>query len=103
IYCNACRIEFPSITAYESHYEAIHRNVCSVCHKIFPGSEWLQLHLDELHDVILQMKKAKGEKIHKCYVETCKKMFSTPRMRRLHLIDKHRYPKYFPFDIVYTG
>lgn len=24
-------------------------------------------------------------------------------MRRLHLIDKHNYPKYFPFDLVYTG
>ena len=24
-------------------------------------------------------------------------------MRRLHLIDKHRYPKTFPFDIVATG
>lgn len=24
-------------------------------------------------------------------------------MRRLHLIDKHHYPKHFPFDLVYTG
>jgi hypothetical protein len=24
-------------------------------------------------------------------------------MRRLHLIDKHKYPKYFPFDLVATG
>lgn len=24
-------------------------------------------------------------------------------MRRLHLLDKHHYPKYFPFDLVYTG
>lgn len=24
-------------------------------------------------------------------------------MRRLHLVDKHHYPKYFPFDLVYTG
>lgn len=30
-------------------------------------------------------------------------MFSEPRMRRLHLIDKHHYPKYFLFDLVYTG
>lgn len=33
----------------------------------------------------------------------CKKVFSTPRKRRLHLIDKHKYPGYFPFDLVYTG
>lgn len=24
-------------------------------------------------------------------------------MRRLHLIDKHKYPKNFPFDLVMTG
>ncbi|EPB91393.1 hypothetical protein HMPREF1544_01714 [Mucor circinelloides 1006PhL] len=103
IYCDPCRIEFPDVVAYELHYEAVHRNVCSVCHKIFPGEEWLQLHLDEFHDVILQMKKDRGEKIHKCYVQTCTKVFSTPRMRRLHLVDKHCYPRYFPFDLVYTG
>ncbi|KAL7320052.1 hypothetical protein PS15m_003123 [Mucor circinelloides] len=103
IYCDPCRIEFPDVLAYELHYEAVHRNVCSVCHKIFPGEEWLQLHLDEFHDVILQIKKDRGEKIHKCYVQTCAKVFSTPRMRRLHLVDKHCYPRYFPFDLVYTG
>ncbi|KAL0139682.1 hypothetical protein V8B55DRAFT_1598883 [Mucor lusitanicus] len=103
IYCDPCRIRLPDILAYELHYEAVHRNVCSVCHKIFPGEEWLQLHLDEFHDVILQLKKDRGDKIYKCYVPTCTKLFSTPRMRRLHLVDKHHYPKYFPFDLVYTG
>ncbi|KAI8057556.1 uncharacterized protein B0P05DRAFT_440138, partial [Gilbertella persicaria] len=91
---------FPSISAYQYHYEAVHQHVCSVCHKIFPGERWLQFHLDEFHDVLLQIKKEKGEKIHKCYVEDCIKVFSTPRMRRLHLVDKHHYPKYFPFDLV---
>ncbi|KAI8390336.1 hypothetical protein BD560DRAFT_380679 [Blakeslea trispora] len=98
-----CHTQFPSVIAYEHHYEAVHRNVCSVCQKIFPGSSWLQLHLDEFHDVLLQMKKERGEKIHACYVQDCTKTFSTPRMRRLHLIDKHHYPRYFPFDLVYTG
>lgn len=36
-------------------------------------------------------------------MQTCAKVFSTPRMRRLHLVDKHCYPRYFPFDLVYTG
>ncbi|RCH81763.1 hypothetical protein CU098_007966 [Rhizopus stolonifer] len=91
--CDPCRIKFPSISAYQYHYEAVHQHVCSVCHKIFPGERWLQFHLDEFHDVLLQIKKEKGEKI----------VFSTPRMRRLHLVDKHHYPRYFPFDLVYTG
>ncbi|KAI8641922.1 hypothetical protein BD408DRAFT_443907 [Parasitella parasitica] len=103
IYCDPCRLKFPNILAYELHYEAAHRNVCSVCRKIFPGEDWLQLHLDEFHNIILQLKKDRGEKIYKCYVKTCKNVFSTPRGRRLHLIDKHHYPKYFLFDLVYTG
>ncbi|KAI8090544.1 hypothetical protein BDF21DRAFT_333223, partial [Thamnidium elegans] len=86
-----------------SHYEAVHRNVCLECLKIFPGFEWLQLHIDEFHNTLLQIKKERGDKIHKCYVEDCKKVFSDPRKRRLHLVDKHNYPRHFPFDLVYTG
>ncbi|KAI9273895.1 hypothetical protein EDC94DRAFT_486844, partial [Helicostylum pulchrum] len=88
---------------YESHYEAVHRNVCRECLKIFPGFEWLQLHIDEFHNTLLQIKKERGDKIHKCYVEDCKKVFADARKRRLHLVDKHNYPRYFPFDLVYTG
>lgn len=122
IRCDPCRLEFSNITAYEYHYESKHANVCSICQKIFPGAEWLKLHLDELHNVLLKLQKERGGKIvsliiylymcvdlsffflkHKCYVETCSKYFSTPKMRRLHLIDKHKYPKHFPFDLVFTG
>ncbi|KAG2205359.1 hypothetical protein INT47_007144 [Mucor saturninus] len=103
IYCDHCRIRFPSVVTFESHYEAVHRNVCLECHKIFPSFDWLQLHIDEFHNVLLQIKKERGEKIYKCYVHGCKKVFSGPRQRRLHLIDKHNYPRYFPFDLVYTG
>lgn len=101
--CQPCRIQLPDIVAYEKHYEAKHANVCLTCNKIFPGFEWLRLHLDEIHNTLLLIRKERGEKIHACYVESCTKFFSTPKMRRLHLIDKHKYPAYFPFDLVYTG
>ncbi|OAD65144.1 C2H2-type zinc finger transcription factor, partial [Phycomyces blakesleeanus NRRL 1555(-)] len=110
IYCehHSCHhdghpLMLPSIYAYELHYEAKHLNTCSVCEKVFPSSHWLQLHLDEFHDVLKKIQKERGEKIYACYVEGCQKRFIDPRLRRLHLIDKHHYPKYFPFDIVLTG
>ncbi|KAI9030046.1 hypothetical protein CLU79DRAFT_733818 [Phycomyces nitens] len=93
----------PSVGAYELHYEARHLNTCSVCEKVFPSAHWLQLHLDECHDVLKKIQKERGEKIYACYVEGCQKHFMEPKLRRLHLVDKHHYPKYFPFDIVLTG
>lgn len=56
-------MKFPSVIAFESHYESVHRNVCLECHKIFPAFEWLQLHIDEFHNVLLDIKKERGEKI----------------------------------------
>ncbi|KAI9255535.1 hypothetical protein BY458DRAFT_310076 [Sporodiniella umbellata] len=89
--------------AYEEHYEAKHTHVCLTCNKVFPGSLWLKLHIDEIHNTIFLIRKERGEKIHACYVESCSKFFSTPKMRRLHLIHKHKYPTHFPFDLVFTG
>lgn len=63
IYCEPCRAQFPTITAYEDHYESRHTHVCFACQKIFPGAEWLKLHLDEIHDTLLLLKKERGEKI----------------------------------------
>ncbi|CAO3633399.1 unnamed protein product [Cunninghamella blakesleeana] len=40
---------------------------------------------------------------YKCFIETCLKKFSTLKMRRLHLIDKHHYPKNFDFKLPFTG
>lgn len=73
IYCDHCRMKFPSVVAFESHYEAVHRNVCIECHKIFPASEWLQLHIDEFHNVLLQIKKERGDKIVKSYTVSYEK------------------------------
>jgi hypothetical protein len=64
-------MNFPTVMAFESHYEAVHRNVCIECHKIFPAFEWLQLHIDEFHNVLLQIKKERGDKIVShpmCYI-----------------------------------
>ncbi|ORY92109.1 hypothetical protein BCR43DRAFT_80687 [Syncephalastrum racemosum] len=106
---SACRqpagtvLAFPSIAAYEAHYEARHRNVCTECQRVFPSFFFLQLHIDEIHNVIMLMQKERGEKIYRCYVETCTKHFMSPKMRRLHLIDKHKYPRTYPFALPLEG
>ncbi|KAI8883342.1 hypothetical protein K501DRAFT_219418 [Backusella circina FSU 941] len=103
IYCDSCTSYFRTVQLYEAHYEAQHRNVCLECLKVFPAFRWLQLHLDEAHDILKQIRKERGEKIFACFVEGCTKHFSSPKMRKLHLIDKHSYSKHFPFDITFTG
>ena len=40
---------------------------------------------------------------YKCFIETCDKVTLTPQKRRLHLIDKHEYPRNYDFRIVDTG
>ncbi|KAI8851255.1 hypothetical protein BC829DRAFT_441683 [Chytridium lagenaria] len=40
---------------------------------------------------------------YECFVEECTKKFSGPFKRRLHLIEKHRFPKKFEFEEVVLG
>ncbi|KAI8137548.1 hypothetical protein BJV82DRAFT_634784 [Fennellomyces sp. T-0311] len=96
-------LSFPSTAAYEAHYEARHRHVCLACCKVFPNDYFLQLHLDEFHDMLLQIRRERGEKVFRCFVQNCKKSFMTPKMRRLHLIDKHHFPQYYDFNIIASG
>jgi hypothetical protein len=38
-----------------------------------------------------------------CFVEDCERKCRTPQKRRLHLIDKHMYPKNFFFAVTKSG
>lgn len=38
-----------------------------------------------------------------CFVEDCDRRCSTPQKRRMHLIDKHLYPKDYDFFIINHG
>lgn len=40
---------------------------------------------------------------YSCFVETCERKCSTPQKRKMHLIDKHMYPKNFLFSITRDG
>lgn len=40
---------------------------------------------------------------YSCFVEDCDKICSTPQKRRMHLIDKHMFPKDYDFYVVNEG
>ncbi|GAA6030409.1 hypothetical protein JCM8097_009094 [Rhodosporidiobolus ruineniae] len=74
-----------------------------VCGRVFPDERLLQLHLTECHDELAQLRRERGEKIFACFLPTCSHHTSTPKSRRLHLIDKHAYPKQYFFGVTIWG
>ncbi|KAK2801729.1 hypothetical protein FQN50_007644 [Emmonsiellopsis sp. PD_5] len=96
-------VSFSSYEEYEVHYAQAHVNRCSECGKNFPTAHFLTLHIEELHDPLIQARRAKGEKTFACFVEGCDRKCSTAQKRRMHLIDKHSFPRLYNFAIVNTG
>lgn len=94
---------FPSVADFELHYAKEHSNRCLACGKNFPTAHFLALHTDENHNAFRQALQAKGEKTYACFVEDCPKSCSSPHKRRLHLIDKHLFPRNYHFRIVDSG
>ncbi|KLO10950.1 hypothetical protein SCHPADRAFT_492688 [Schizopora paradoxa] len=89
----------------EAHYAKYHAHVCEEkrCAKVFPDERLLELHQTECHDPIAAVRKERGEKIFSCFLATCPKVFSSPKNRRLHLIQAHGYPKEFFFAVTNKG
>ncbi|KAJ5223600.1 Zinc finger C2H2 [Penicillium chermesinum] len=96
-------LSFASYDAYEVHYLQVHVNRCSQCGRNFPTGHFLNLHIEENHDPLVAALKERGEKTYSCFVETCEKKCSTPQKRRLHLIDRHLFPRSYNFYIVNDG
>ncbi|KAF9083631.1 hypothetical protein BGX23_011276 [Mortierella sp. AD031] len=94
---------FSSAALYEYHFDTNHRHICQTCKLSFPGEKWLVLHIREIHDVLVRIQRERGDKTYQCFVEGCERLCSTPHKRRMHLIDKHQYPKHFNFSVVVTG
>jgi len=89
----------------ESHYATCHAHVCGEarCRAIFPERRLLDLHHTECHDPIAAIRQEKGERIYACFDGNCTSMFMTPKGRRLHLIDKHKYPPNYYFSVTNHG
>ncbi|KAJ4304081.1 hypothetical protein N0V88_001691 [Collariella sp. IMI 366227] len=94
---------FSSYSEYETHYRDQHTNRCLECRKNFPSAHLLSLHIEEMHDSFVQVKREKGERTYSCFVEMCDRKCSTPQKRKMHLVDKHMYPKNYFFAITRDG
>ncbi|KAK1250982.1 hypothetical protein MKX07_005537 [Trichoderma sp. CBMAI-0711] len=88
---------------YEAHYHKFHSNRCIECRKNFPTNHLLEIHIEECHDPLAKVAREKGEHTYSCFVEGCERKCMTPQKRRLHLIDKHMYPKNFFFAVTKEG
>ncbi|KAG9569586.1 hypothetical protein KCU77_g19065, partial [Aureobasidium melanogenum] len=96
-------IKFNTYNDYEVHYLKAHSFRCIECAKNFPTEHFLSLHIAESHDPLNRVRQDRGEKTYHCFVENCEKVCSTPQKRRMHLIDKHMFPRNYDFHIVNHG
>nr|OQO26765.1 hypothetical protein B0A51_05649 [Rachicladosporium sp. CCFEE 5018] len=94
---------FNSQVDYETHYAKEHSNRCSECRHNFPTPHLLGLHIAENHDPIIVAKRERGDKTFACLVDGCEKVCGDWKKRRMHLIDKHGFPRNYDFFIVNTG
>jgi len=96
-------LSFSSYEDYEIHYNKTHVNRCLECRKNFPTEHFLNLHIEENHDALIEIRRDKGERTYACFVEDCERKCSTPQKRRMHLVDKHMFPKDYDFHVVIDG
>jgi len=96
-------LSFSSYDEYDIHYRQVHVNRCVECDKNFPTEHFLDLHIAENHDPLTAARKDRGEKTLACFVEGCDKVCSIWQKRRMHLVDKHMFPRNYDFFIVKDG
>lgn len=96
-------LSFDSTDDFDVHYTKDHTNRCSSCGRNFPSAHYLALHIDENHNPVREAIAASGERTYACFIEDCDRKCSTPQKRRLHLIDKHMFPKAYNFRIIDQG
>ncbi|PHH63225.1 hypothetical protein CDD81_6177 [Ophiocordyceps australis] len=100
---HSATIYFASPDDYETHYLNTHTNRCLECRKNFPSSHFLGLHVEECHDPLVLVQRERGQRTYSCFVPECERKCQTPQKRRMHLIDKHMYPRNFFFAVTQEG
>lgn len=94
-------LPFTNYYDYETHVIQNHNHKCETCKKPFPTRNILDIHIQEQHSAFWSTLLERGEKSFQCF--ECKSSFASPSSRKLHLIQKHNYPRLFPFNVVKTG
>ncbi|KIM28910.1 hypothetical protein M408DRAFT_23140 [Serendipita vermifera MAFF 305830] len=89
----------------ECHYTQCHAYVCNAegCTAVFEREFYLNLHQEELHDPLAQIKKERGESIYRCLIPECSQMMQTPNQRKRHLIKDHQFDEGFFFAVIRFG
>lgn len=54
-------LSFTSYSDYEKHYNQAHTNRCLECRKNFPSSHILNLHIQEHHDALTELRRENGD------------------------------------------
>ncbi|KJZ78978.1 hypothetical protein HIM_01751 [Hirsutella minnesotensis 3608] len=96
-------VAFNSYSDYEAHYNTFHTHRCLECQKNFPSDHLLAVHIEECHDPLVTIRREKGEHTFSCFVEGCERKCLTHQKRRMHMIDKHMYPKNYFFAVTKEG
>lgn len=92
-----CNKVFKSLVEYESHYNSVHKNVCSICRRFYPTNHLLDIHLLEWHDSMFELL-AEKQPMFQCLIPTCSIKLSSRKQRKDHMIKVHKYPSNFRFD-----
>ncbi|EFQ24962.1 zinc finger protein [Colletotrichum graminicola] len=96
-------LTFQSYDEYEAHYVKTHTNRCLECGRNLPSEHLLSVHHEECHDSFAAVRRERGEHTYSCFVEGCERKCMTPQKRRMHLIDKHGFPKNYFFAVTKEG
>jgi len=94
-----CRETFTDPMQYNRHYDMLHRYSCETCHRNFSSNHLLSLHISESHDAFFKAQRDKGIAVFHCLIESCGRSFKAVETRRRHLVEKHKYPPDFRFNM----
>ncbi|XP_067633060.1 protein lethal(2)k10201 [Eurosta solidaginis] len=99
-FCNVpgCQLIFQDATAYQTHFNNLHRYLCFICRRSLPTAHLLDLHVSERHDSYFATLVERGKAMYACLLEECKQTMLTQEQRKDHCISVHKFPSNYRFE-----